>query len=147
VLRKVLEITIPTEGRDRGKVFQLKEADAIKADKWAMRAFLALNRAGVEIPDEIAKMGIVGILAVGVHKLRGIAWEDLEPLVDEMMACVKIIPTPSSPNVVRNLVADDIEEISTLALLRREILRLHLDFTLPADTSKSQDEAAAGATS
>jgi hypothetical protein len=145
-LRKVLEITVPTEGRDKGKVFQLREADAIKADKWGMRAMLALNRAGVEIPDEVAKMGIVGILAVGVHKLRGVLWEDLEPLVDEMMGCIRVVPTPSRPEVVRSLVAEDIEEMSTLAFLRKEILRLHLDFTLPADTSKSQD-AAAGATS
>jgi hypothetical protein len=132
-MRKVITVTITDEGRDLGKVYQLTEAPAIQADKWGIRAMLALNRSGAEIPDDIMKMGLVGVLMVGVHKLRGVAWSDLEPLVDEMMTCVRFVPTPSTPNVVRNIFPEDIEEIATLSFLRREVLKLHVDFSSPAD--------------
>jgi hypothetical protein len=145
-MRKVVTVTITDEGRDLGKVYQLTEAPAIQADKWGVRAMLALNRNGAQIPDEIMKLGLIGVLVVGVHKLRGVLWEDLEPLLDEMMGCVKIVPTPASPNVVRKLMPEDIEEISTLATLRKEVFSLHVGFTPPADLSKSRD-AAAGASS
>lgn len=135
--RKQITVTIPEEGRDKGKVFQLTEASAIAADKWGIRAMLALNKSGAEIPDEIMRMGVVGVMAIGVHKLRGVAWEDLEPLIDEMMTCVKIVPTPSQPHIVRDLISDDIEEISTLSLLRLEVFKLHVDFSRPVAPSKS----------
>jgi hypothetical protein len=144
-MRKVITVTIVDQGRDFGKVFQLTEAPAIQADKWGIRAMLALNRNGAQIPDEIMKLGLVGVLVVGVHKLRGVLWEDLEPLLDEMMGCIKIVPTPDKPNVVRGLVANDIEEISTLATLRKEVFSLHTGFTAPVVPSKSPD-AVAGAT-
>jgi hypothetical protein len=128
-MRKVLTVTVVDEGRDLNKVFQITEASAIQADKWGMRAMLALNRSGADIPEDIMKLGLVGILMVGVHKLRGVEWSDLEPLVDEMMTCVKFVPTPSVPNVVRNLFPEDIEEIGTLSFLRREVLKLHVDFS------------------
>jgi hypothetical protein len=141
--RKELFLTIPDEGRDKGKMFKLTEAPAIQADKWGIRALLALNKSGADIPDEIMKLGLVGVLVVGVHKLRGVAWEDLEPLLDEMMSCVMMVPTPSRREIIRMVMADDIEEIATLSLLRKEVFTLHMGFTAPAATSKSP-EAAAG---
>lgn len=140
--RKEVFVTIVDEGRDKEKVFKLTEAPAIQADKWGIRAMLALNRNGANIPDEIMKLGLIGVLVVGVHKLRGVAWSDLEPLLDEMMGCVAIVPTPSSPNVVRKLFPDDIEEISTLSTLRKEVFALHTGFTQPGVPSKSPDAAA-----
>jgi hypothetical protein len=143
--RKVVTVTITDEGRDFGKVYQLTEAPAIQTDKWGIRAMLALNRNGAQIPDEIMKLGLIGVLVVGVHKLRGVLWEDLEPLLDEMMSCVKIVPTPDKPNVVRALFAGDIEEVSTLSTLRKEVFSLHAGFIPPAVPSKSPDAAAGSA--
>lgn len=142
--RKEVVVTIVDEGRDQGKVFKLTEAPAIQADKWGIRAMLALNRSGAKIPDEIMKLGLIGVLVFGVHKLQGVAWSDLEPLLDEMMGCVMIVPTPNMPNVVRKLFPADIEEISTLSTLRKEVFTLHTGFTKPGALSKSPD-AAAGA--
>lgn len=142
--RKEMFVTIVEDGRDKGKCFKITEAPAVQTDKWGLRAMLALNRNGAQIPDEIMKLGLVGVLVVGVHKLRGVLWEDLEPLIDEMMACVQIVPTPSQPNIVRGLFADpnDIEEVSTLSTLRMEVFKLHTGFTGPAARSKSLDAAA-----
>lgn len=143
-MRKELFVTIVEPGRDKGKVFKITEAPAVQADKWGIRAMLALNRNGAQIPDEIMKLGLIGILVVGVHKLRGVLWQDLEPLLDEMMSCIQMVPTPSQRNVVRALFADaeDIEEVSTLSTLRMEVFKLHTGFTEPAVPSKSPDEAA-----
>ena len=45
-----------------------------------------------------------------------------------MFACVKIKPDAAHRNVVRDLVDDDIEEISTRLTLRAEVMKLHTDF-------------------
>lgn len=144
-MRKELFVTIVDAGRDQGKVFKITEAHAVQADKWGIRAMLALNRNGAQIPDEIMKLGLIGVLVVGVHKLKGVLWEDLEPLIDEMMSCVEVVPTPSQRNVVRKLFIDpnDIEEVSTLSTLRMEVFKLHVDFSKAAVPSKSPDAAAA----
>jgi hypothetical protein len=139
--RKVIDITIPDKGRDQGKMFRLTEAPAMLADKWGIRAMLALNRNGANIPDEIMKLGLIGVLVIGVHKLRGVLWSDLEPLLDEMMTCVQFIPTPSQPHIVRNIMFDDIEEVATLSILRKEVFSLHVDFSGPVDQQMSQGAA------
>jgi hypothetical protein len=140
-MRKELFYTITDEGRDKGKMFKITEAPAVQADRWGIRAMLALNKNGVAIPDEIMRMGLIGIIAVGIHKLRGVAWEDLEPLLDDMMGCVMFVPTPAQPNIIRKIMGEDIEEVATLAILRKEVLQLHVGFTPPADQSTSQTSA------
>ena len=127
-MRKVISITISTNDRDKGKVFQLREMPASKAEKWAARAFLALAKSGVDIPDDIAEQGVAGIAAVGIKALSRIEFSDAEALLDEMFDCVQFIPDPSRPDVVRGLIEDDIEEVATRVKLRKEVLALHLDF-------------------
>jgi hypothetical protein len=144
--RKEIFVTIVDDGRDKGKVFKLTEQSAIHIDKWANRAIHSIVRAGGVLPDEIQKMGIIGILAVGMHRLMHIPWAELEPLLDELMVCVQIVPTPDKPNVVRKLFPNDIEEVQTLRTLREQVFVLHTSFMKPADASKSPD-APAGATS
>lgn len=144
--RKEVFVTIVDAGRDLGKVFKLTEQSAIHIDKWANRAIHSIVRAGGVLPDEIVKMGIIGILAVGMHRLMHIPWAELEPLLDELLTCVKIVPTPSEPNIARKLLSTDIEEVQTLRTLREQVFVLHTGFMKPAGGSKSQD-AAAGATS
>ena len=145
--RKEIYVTIVESGRDEGKLFKIIEAPAVQADKWGIRAMLALNRNGAQIPDEIMKLGLIGVLVVGVHKLKGVLWEDLEPLIDEMLTCIEIVPTPSARNITRKLFTapDDIEEVSTLSTLRMEVFKLHVNFMPGDDRSKSQDGAAAAA--
>jgi hypothetical protein len=140
--RKELFVTIADEGRDKGKVFKLTEQSAIDIDKWANRATHAIIRAGGVLPDEIVKMGVIGILVVGYHRLMHIPWSELDPLLDELMRCVDIVPTPNQPNVIRKLFPNDIEEVQTLRTLREQVFVLHTGFMKPADVSKSPDVAA-----
>jgi hypothetical protein len=60
------------------------------------------------------------------------------------MTCVQIIPNPANPDIVRNLVDDDTEEILTIFKLQKEVLALHVDFstTVANLTSASATEAA-----
>lgn len=129
-MRKVENLPITAPGRDQGKLFQITEMPALQAEKWAWRAFLAMARSGVEIDDEVASQGMIGIAALGLRALTRVNAEDLIPLLDEMMTCVRVVPDPQRPEVVRGLVPDDVEEITTLIQIRTEVFKLHAGFIL-----------------
>ncbi len=132
--RKQQTVTISAEGRDKGKVFVLTELSAYEAEDWAGRALFALMNAGVEIPENIAQAGLAGVAALGMTALTKLPYDSAKPLLDSVMGCVKIQP---SPNVVRAHIADDIEEVATLLTLRKHVLGLHMDFSMAAAKSTS----------
>lgn len=140
--RKVQTVTITDKGRDSGKTFQITEMSAAQAEKWAMRAFLALAKSGFEVPD-VSEMGLGALLYAGIDALKNLPWAEAEPLVDEMWGCVFIIPDASKSNVVRPLIGDDIEEVKTRIYLRGEILKLHIDFFPKGAPSKPAKAASA----
>ncbi|MEK7888222.1 hypothetical protein AAB992_13975 [Burkholderia contaminans] len=127
-MRKTLTYTVTANGRDKGKVFQLTEMPADAAEKWAIRALLAIGRAGIDLPPGIENEGIAAIARVGLEALMRIDFHDAEPLLDEMIGCVQLQPNPTDPRIVRALTPDDIEEVSTRVALRREVFRLHTGF-------------------
>ncbi len=132
--RKVKTITIDSEGRDKGKMFVLHEMPASQAEKWAMRAFLALARSGVDIPDDISERGFAGIAILGLKALGHMNYYDAEPLLDEMFSMIAFVPDPMKPNIKRGykgvgpIIEDDIEEPLTRINLRKEMIALHTDF-------------------
>jgi len=140
--RKTLTFTVQDEGRDKGKTFIITEMAASQAEKWAIRAFLAMAQAGIQIPDEIAEMGFAGLAKIGLDSLAKLPYVQVEPLMDEMMRCVQIMPNPSQPGVVRALVEDDIEEISTRIKLKPVILQLHAGFSGAGSISTSAQPSA-----
>lgn len=142
--RKTATVTIEAEGRDLGKVFLLREMPASQAEKWAARAFLAMARSGIDIPDDLAGAGLAGIAAVGLKAIGGLGFAEAEPLMDEMFACIQIIPDPARPAVVRALVESDTEEISTRLRLRKDVFGLHVDFSGLAAHLKSAQAAGTG---
>lgn len=132
-MRKTKEVTITTEGRDKGKTFVITEMPASRAEKWATRAFLALGRAGIEVPEELQGAGMAAIAIVGIRALARLSFADAEPLLDDMMACVQI----KMPAITRALIDDgseseDIEEATTRLLLRSEVFELHTGFSVAA---------------
>lgn len=133
-MRKKIAVTIEAEGRDKGKVFVLQEMPASQAEKWAAKALLAMGRAGTAIPENVETAGLAGIAALGIRALASMSFEDAEPLLDEMFACVQVQP---SHNVVRALIEDDIEEVATRLKLRAELIDLHLGFSIAARLSTS----------
>lgn len=146
--RRDVRVTIPSDdpkNRDAGKTFLLTEMSATRAEDWAMRALLALTTSGAELPDDVQGAGMAGLAVMGVQALQGLKYDEVKPLMDEMFACVQICPDRQNPNVVRPLVEDDIEEVSTRLRLRKEILDLHVGFSLPGAPSMSAQSATPGA--
>lgn len=133
-MRKTKIVTIGEDGgRDAGKTFMLREMSSDKAERWACRALMALLGNGADIPPEAVAAGMEGVFHIGIlNVFGGLRWEQVEPLLAEMMECVQVIPNPANPLVVRplNESADDIEEVSTRILLRGELFELHLGFSL-----------------
>jgi hypothetical protein len=146
--RREKQITIEGEGRDKGKAFVITEMPATAAEKWAIRAFLAMGQSGVEIPDDLAQAGLMGVASMGVRALLGMPWALVEPLLDEMWACIAYIPDPGRPGttITGHLLDTQIEDVSTRLLLRQEVLDLHLGFSLAEITSKFRLAMTAGMT-
>lgn len=135
--RKTTEVHITDEGRDKDKVYVLTEMSASQAERWAMRAFLALARGGVDIPENIADAGMAGVAMVGLKALGGMSDADALALMDEMFTCVQIKPDPvGAPGLVRKLVENDIEEIATRVRLRMEVFTLHTGFSMAGVLSR-----------
>lgn len=136
-MRKSKTVTITAAGRDAGKNYLLTEMSVFQAEKWAARALLALGKGGADVSGATGMAGLSEFLGAG---LSALAWADVEPLLDEMMGCVQFV---TGSNVTRKLLpgVDDIEELSTMLTLRKEILGLHFDFFVPAEGSNSATEA------
>jgi hypothetical protein len=131
-MRRVADVLITDEGRDKGKCFLITELPAAQAEKWAMRALLLAAQAGVDVGN--AK-GMAGIAVAGIQAIMGLRFADVEPLMDEMFTCVQIRPDHAShdPNkamYTRPLIETDIEEVLTRIKLREEVLKLHLGFSI-----------------
>ncbi|WP_447921063.1 hypothetical protein [Achromobacter aegrifaciens] len=140
--RKQMAVIIGAEGRDQGKVFILTELSAYDAEDWAGRALFALMNAGVEIPDNIAEAGLAGVAAMGIKAIAKLPFDSAKPLLDKMMDCVRIQPSPA---VTRELISNDIEEVATLLTLRKKVLGLHLDFFTAASPSTSGSKSTVAA--
>lgn len=142
-MRKTKDLVISQDGsRDNGKLFILTEMPAAQAERWAARAFNSLARSNIEIPDSVAGAGIVGIFVIGMKMLFAMEWAVTAELMDEMLGCVVHVPDiANNPGYTRPLVgslavADDVEEVETLILLRQEVFALHAGFTLAEAISK-----------
>ena len=85
--RKVEYVTIDQEGRDKGKTFKITEMPALKAEKWATRAFLALAASGLDLPTDV-NAGMAGIAALGLDVFRNLDFEKAEPLRQPPRAAV-----------------------------------------------------------
>jgi hypothetical protein len=138
--RKTSTFTVQKEGRDNGKVFVLEELPAAQAERWAMRAFLALAKSGVNIPDDIARRGLAGVAMLGLQVLCGLSFTDAEPLLFEIMRCAQYVPDPTRPAVTLPYpqFEGQVEEVETLLDLRMEVLKLHIDFFTIAARLKSR---------
>lgn len=130
-MRKTKEVTIEIEGRDKGKTFIITEMPALEVERWAARALQGLTASGVDLPENVTAGGGAALAAYGVQALSRIEFSTLDALLAEMLACVQV----REPAIVRRLTGDDIEEVSTLLLLRREWFGMHFGFFVAAAQS------------
>lgn len=132
-MRKTEKLTIQEEGRDKGKTFVLTEMPADQAERWAIRALLALTNSGAVIPDGGTEAGMAGIAAMGFEALGRLPFEAVEPLLDEMFDCVRYEHKHGAP--LQKIIPGDgsqIEEVRTRLNLRVALFRLHTGFSTAA---------------
>lgn len=126
-----VETFTATYGRDAGKTFVLSEMPADQAERWAIRALLALAGAGVDIPDGAADAGMAAFATLGLRALTALPEDKALPLLDEMMGCVKYQPDNPKipPQDIGHGVNGLIEEVRTRFEIRMALLRLHVGFS------------------
>jgi hypothetical protein len=141
-----MHVVIEAEGRDKGKHFHLTEMPSTQGEDMALRIFLALAKAGVDVPEEIVDAGLAGLVTWGVQSLNGVPFAEAKAMKDELFnSCVQIVPDPQRPEVRRGkgpnsvgpLVDSDIEEVSTRWTLYRKLITLHTGFFSDAVESTS----------
>lgn len=120
--RKIVTYTVEKKNRDEGKSFVITEMSAVKGHEWATKALFAILNSGVDMPDEMAQMGLAGLAVMGMGAITNIPHAVAKPLLDELMTCVKI----KMEKVTRDLVPEDFEEVITIFDLQREVLSLHI---------------------
>lgn len=131
-------VVIDSKGRDKDKAFFITEQPSAQAEEWAFRVFMAMAKGGAQLPDNVQEQGFAGLMLMGLRSLlAGISFDDAKPLLDEMMSCVQVIPNPAQPQIMRPLIAEDIEEVTTRLRLRKEVFDLHTNFSETADDSNS----------
>lgn len=150
-MRKTKSVTITAEGRDKGKVFVIREMDAWQAEEWAQRAVEAIAQK-TAIPDGIANAGMLGIYIFGAKALLSAPYAMIKPLMDEMFAtCLSIQPDPTNPSILRGagtpdvravgpMIPDDTEEVATRLFLRDAIIELHSGFSVAAALSQQWEK-------
>ena len=141
-------VRVPNEwgGRDAGKHFLISEADAFAVEWWAWRVALVLKGTTASIPDEVARMGMVGVAVRAINAViaADVDQEKLKPLLDEMMTCVQMVRDPKAINKTTGRPVatpiypgrGDIMETRTIGWLRSEVARLHTGFTPAAALSE-----------
>lgn len=142
-MRRTREVTIVQEGerenRDAGKTFLITEVSAVDAEEWGLRAIMALGSSGITVPQEMVDAGLIGAVLVFYQAFMGANEAAVLPLWREMIpSCVKYKP---SPEIRMPYDPSLFEEVSTLMLLRQQIMELHTGFTL-AELARQFKEAA-----
>lgn len=134
--RNTKHFTVTEDGRDKGKTFLLTEMAAFPAAAWAIRAGLALAKAGFVISDDVVRRGWESLAVAGFNSLAGMQYAELQPLLDEMIGCVQIVRDPKKSEFAQTLMENDIEEVVTVFRLYREVWDIHASFLLAAMKSK-----------
>lgn len=133
-MRRSEPVTVPEGfGRDVGKTFLITEKPAIDAERWGWRMFIAMKGTSGSIPQEAERLGMVGVAILGLNTFLAapVKFDELRPLLDELLECVKVIRDPRHPEVATPLtgIGDEVEEVQTVAWLRSEVLRVHTGFS------------------
>ncbi len=145
--RKQVVHTVPLDAmrgdepdRDAGKSYLLTEMPARQAEEWAGRALIAMA-------GETGGGNMAQLASMGTGALAGVSAGELRWLMDEMLTCVEVLPDGAKRDPVthqligRRLIDSDIEEITTLLMLRGRLVDLHTGFSVTAILSRLGREA------
>ena len=131
-MRNQVKYTVSIKGRDEGKTYLITEFSADKGERFAAKVFFAILNAGIKLPENIEKTAMENIALIGFDAicaaLSKVRYEDVEPIFNEMMEGIEFIPDITRLELSRKLLPDDIEEISTRLMLRKEVWKINTSF-------------------
>lgn len=130
--RKTKEIKIDS-GRDAGKKFIITEKSAMETERFLTKLLLAIGRKrdiGTAFANQ-ASLAVFNNIDYIMSLIFSLDDSDAEALLDEMLTCVKFKFDINRQSNTRTLDKSDIEDISTLFTLRKEVVALHGNFTFP----------------
>lgn len=121
--------------RDNGKTFLLTEMDAYSGQNWALRALLALVRAGIQLPQDALNTGWAGLARYGLTAFLGCSYDDLAPLLEEMLGQAQFVHVDTKgkslpPVAIIRGVNCQIEEIKTFLTLQKALFNIHAGFSV-----------------
>ena len=123
--------------------FVISKMPLIQGDRWANRVALALCRGGVDVSgfmggadlsDVKGMIDIVGITNTALKALGGIADEEAQSLLDELLNYIKVKLSDGSTRSV--VLESDVKDIQTLWKLRIEAIKINLDFLVAGVTQQ-----------
>ena len=132
-MRKELEVKIE-EGRDKDKVFLIKELPALQMEKWAIRALSAIGKNTSGGVMALASMDVPDI----INAFAGADTEKTEPLMKELLESCFFKKDATLVQLKEEFVNDIIEEWKTILRLQWEALQLNLGFLEKGDGSDSK---------
>lgn len=144
--RRTHRVTITAPGRDKGKVFELREMNADQGERWATRAVLALANAGAKLPEGALDAGAAGleltwrnVLVTGIRAIQGLSEPHVRPLLEELKPCITFVPPQPGVPTQAIFPGDDsqVEEFQTWYTLYFEYVQLLLGFSLAGMLSTS----------
>jgi hypothetical protein len=152
-MRREKRVAITSEGRDKGKVFLIREMPAFQAERWANRMILALLDANAKRASKDMQDGGLSALSVmmptslagSIKWLAGINYTGVEDLLNEQVACMFYVPNVpgAQPQELYTGELSQVEEIETIWELRSEWLLLHLGFLLAGGESTTGTQSPA----
>ncbi len=149
-MRREVSITLDDRGNDL--TFKIREMSALQLERWIMRACLVAARGGVKLPDAMDMHEVLATIQRGDFKtllpvLSGIEVEDVQPLLDAMLAgCARVVGKAEMA-LTPAMVDDVISDVRTLYQLRMEILKLNFGFFIdggPLSSPRSTSPRADG---
>lgn len=128
---KIIQIT---EGRDAGKTFLVMEMPCSKAEKWFARALCAMLSG--DIPADVRELAktssaaaFMRVMQAGLHSLK---WETAEPLYDDLLAQIYVLPKGSAEARIQLKASNidaHVQDFATMYRLRGAVLELSLGFS------------------
>lgn len=125
--RKELKYTVTGNDRDTGKLFVITEMSTRRGHAWATRLLFAVMNSGIDVSPQMLNAGVAGLAVMGLMSLRKMPYDVAQPLLDEMLEGIEIIPDVSKQNIKRALIPDDIEEVATMFKLQHAVWDLHTE--------------------
>ena len=133
---KTLTINNP-KSRDNGKTYLITEMNILDIDEWAIRVGCAMARGGLDVRGMNLQnglstetiSGILELLNIGIQGFGNMPPDEVLTLLTELVnRCVKSVPSEGMTRSLDIKNANDVQDLKTLWVLRKEAFNLHVDF-------------------